>query len=845
MRSNLLYRFRSLFRREAFEAELNEELSYPRDREARGTGLIDDLVHDLRFALRQLRRNLSFTFTAVAVFGLGIGATAVIFAFVDAILVKPLPYHDSSRLVALFERIPIGERYHISDPDYLDWKRLNRVFTSLDVYFTGRVIFNTATGAEESSGAKVSDGFFRTLGVIPFLGRDFIPGEDQPSAAQTVILSYEAWQKRFGSDKNVVGQTIRLDRAPYTIVGVLPGGFHFAPAGPVEFWTTTHGFCAGNRMCHPYYGVARLKDGISLPTASADLASIARQIAVAYPDSNRDRSATVLPLTDVIVGDIRPTLRALLGGAGLLSLIGFMNVSGLLLVKAESRRREISVRGTLGASRIRLLRQFVVEGFLLAGCGGCLGLAFSFGAMRVLRGQIPNAVLENMPYLRSLGFNLHSLLFVLFVSILGGVLFSATPALHLLFSDSQQGLVEGGRTVSGRTWRKVGSSLVVFELAITVVLLMSAGLLAKSFYRLLHVDIGIAVEHLAAVHILESEDSTSAHTISVERQILAQMAALPGVTSVGVSQQLAVNSGEEFTRLFVHFRVFGRSYAGPGDEANSRVVSFGYFETLRARLLKGRYFNEADNASKPPMAIINRTMAEQVFPGEDPLGRHIVNEYDTKHPIEIIGIVDDIKEGALDMKPTSIVYSPFDQNPMKDFHVTLRTSQAEQTLFPSMVRVVHGIDHGLIADGEETMSSRIDGSQAAYLHRAAAWIVTSFAALALLLGTVGLYGVISYSVGQRTREIGVRIALGAQRSSIYRLILSEAGWLTTFGMTGGILCALGAAGFLRSMLFGVSPWDIGTLLSVTVLLISSTFLASYIPSRRAAFVNPTEALRTE
>jgi len=802
---------------------------------------------DVRFAARQLSKSPGFAFTAILVFGLGIAASTAIFAFVDAAFVKPLPYREPSQLVALFERIPVGDRYHISYADYLDWKRQNRSFTSLSVYRPERFTFKTISGVDEVAGARVSDGFLGTLGVIPFLGRDFRPGEDLPSAPQTVILSYETWQKRFAGNRNVLGEAVTLDGAPSLIIGVLPSGFHFAPVEAAGFWIALH--WTGDldpRAAHPYYGVARVKPGASIATARADLTSIARQIALAYPAANRDRSPTVLSLTDAIVGEIRPTLMALLGGAGLLSLIGFVNVAGLLLIRAESRRREIAVRGALGASRARLVRQFAVEGFLLAGAGCGIGLLLTLCAIGMLARQVPRDLLDSMPYLQGLHFNAHLIFFAVILSLIGGSLFSLVPVLQLFLSDLHEGLIEGGRTAAGRTWRRAGASLVVAELAITVVLLTSAGLLAKSFYRLLHEDVGMSVDHLAVLHVLDQDASTETQSLATERRVRAAMAALPGALSVGESEEPAVDSGEGYAHTFAHFRVVGRSYVGEGDEAlNERGISVGYFETLRARLLRGRFFREDDDASKPRVALINRTMVTQVFPGEDPLGKIIVNEYDRDHPIRIIGVVDDIKDGPLDMKPTAAVYEPLNQNPTNDFYVTLRTSASEEAMLPSMIHAVHQVDSGLIANGEDTMADRINNSQAAYLHRSAAWVVAGFAALALLLGTIGLYGVIAYSVGQRTREIGVRMALGAQRSSVYQLILKEACWLTALGVAGGILCSVVVANLLRSLLFAVRPWDITTVISVGLVLAVSTLIASYFPARRAASIEPAEALRAE
>ena len=804
------------------------------------------ILQDLRFAVRQLRKHPGFTFTAVVIFALGIGASTAIFAFVDAALVKPLPYRDPSRLVALYERIPVGDRYHLSDFDYLEWKRLNRSLSSLDAYQPDTFALTSSSTPEVVSGARVSDGFFRTLGVVPFIGRDFRPGEDEKSAQPVAILSYETWQKRFAASKNVLGQSVTLDGVPLVVVGVLPRGFHFAPVEPAEFWATLHGVCDDMpHDCHALYGVGRLKEGVSTAAASADLSPIAAQIAAQYPHSNGDRSAMVIPLVDAILGDVRPTLIALLAGAGLLSLIGFVNVSSLLLVRAESRRREIAVRGALGAGRARLVLQFAVEGFLLAGSGCLIGLLLAWCAIWILPGLIPRALLENMPYLEGIHFNLHLLVFASIVSILGGLLFSAGPALQLWVSDMQDGLMEGGRTAAGTQWRRIGASLVVVELAITVVLLTGAGLLAKSFYRLLHEDIGISADHLAVLHVFETGSMADPETIALERQVITHMSAVPGATSVGVSRQLAISGGEAFAVLFNHVRVAGRPYVGEGDEATYQMMSVGYFETLRARLLQGRYFIESDDASRTHVGIINRSMAKQMFPGEDPLGKQLITEFDQDHPLEIIGVVDDIKEGPLDAQPVAGLYVPFNQHPLSDFYVTVRTTQSAASILPAMVQAVHQIDRGLIADEEETMSERIDNSPSAYLHRSAAALVAGFAALALLLGTVGLYGVISYSVGQRTREIGVRMALGAQRSSVYQLILREACWLAALGIVGGILCSFAATRFLRSMLFAVSPRDAGTAISVVCVLAASALLASFIPARRAASIDPAKALRTE
>jgi predicted permease len=807
---------------------------------------MERLAQDVRYALRQLRRNPEFTLTAVTVFALGLFASTAIYAFVDAALVKPLPYRSPGRLFALYERIPVGDRYHLSYLDYKEWRRRNRVFSSLDVYRPQSVLLRGARGAEEASGALVSDGFFGTLGVAPLLGRDFRRGEEEPSAVATVILSYEAWQKRFAADRGVVGRSTTINGAPFVIVGVLPQGFHFAPVGPAEFWMTLRGRCKDNFGCFPFYGVARLKDGLSLSAAAENLTDISRELALQYPKSNRDRTSTVLPLTEAILGNIKPTLITLLSGAALLCLIGFVNVSSLLLVKTESRRREIAVREALGASRLRLTRQFMVEGFLLAGCGLAVGLVITFFSLDVLKHQIPAPALAAMPYLEEMQWNAHIPLFASVIAIVGGLLFAAAPMFHLVRLDVYAGLREGDRSSSGRSWRRSGASLVVVELAITMVLLVSAGLLAKSFYRLLHVDTGIATDRLAVIHVLRQGNwQDAARNIALEREIRSQLSKLPGVESIGLAGEPAVGSGEAYTHLFSHFRVDGRSYVGEGNEAIDQMAGVGYFETLRARLIAGRFFAVTDDGSRPRVAVINQTMARQEFGEEPAIGKRIISQYDPEHTIEIVGVVADLKDGPLDMKPIPAVYRPFDQISTNEFYVSFRTSQPVGAVLPSAAIALRHLGPALIVDEEETMTDRISNSEAAYLHRSAAWIVGAFAGMALLLGIVGLYGVISYSVTQRRREIGVRMALGAQRSAVYRLVMREAVYLSIAGIAGGLLCSFVATMLLRSLLFGVTRWDGGTLFAVTCILLVSALLASFLPSLRATRVDPVVALRAE
>jgi macrolide transport system ATP-binding/permease protein len=807
---------------------------------------MNGLIHDLRYALRQLRKSPGFACTAILILSLGIGASVSIFGFVDAALIKPLPYRNPTQLVDVTESAAMFPRANLSYPDYLDWKRLNQVFSSMEVYTGNGYLLRTSTGAEPVPGERVSDGFFRTLGIVPMLGRDFYVGEDLPGAPRTILLTFASWQKRFGGRKDVIGETISLSGIPNTIIGVLPPDFQFAPGGDAEFWATLHAddSCALRRSCHNLNGIGRLKDGVSVEMALANTKAIARQLEMQYPGDNRGQGAAVAPLSAVIVADVRPILLVLLSGAGLLLLIACVNVSSLLLVRSESRKREIAVRGALGASRVRLIRQFITEGLVLMAAGSLLGLAGADGAIQILTRLISREMMDTMPYLRGLGLNLHVLAFAGTVSVLAAALFSFTPVAGLPLTKLREGLSEGGRGYAGTLWRRFAAKLVVVELAIAVVLLVGAGLLGKSFYRLLHVDIGFQADHLATIQVALSKGTygKDEQIVAVERQIISRVGGLPGVDSAGISSVLPVsfNGNTDWVRFV------GRPYNGEHNEVNQRDVSSAFFSTLHAKLLRGRYFTDAEDASKPLVVVINQTLANKYFPGEDPIGKRIGDtELTPKSIKEIIGVVEDVKDGSLDSETWPAVYYPFNQDTDTYFSLIVRTSQSEQSLLATLVAAIHEIDPGIGTMNETTMTARINDSPTAYLHRSSAWLVGGFALLALLLGVVGLYGVIAYSVSQRTREIGVRMALGAQRSSVYQLIMKEAGWLIGVGIGAGLACSIGAATLIRGLLFGVRSWDAATLAAVSAVLAISALLASFIPARRAAQVDPMVALRYE
>jgi macrolide transport system ATP-binding/permease protein len=803
---------------------------------------METVIQDLHFALRQWKKNPGFAFTAILILSLGIASSVAIFAFVDAALIKPLPYADPNGLVMLFESIPLGPRFHLSYPDYLDWKQQNKVFSSLDVFMPEGFMLKTSDGLRQTDAARVSAGFFRTLGVKPALGRDFYDGEDKKESPRTTLLSYAAWQKRYDGNSNVIGQSVVMDGDTYSIIGVLPREFSFAPAEPAEFWAILK---AGNtcRGCHGLFGVARLKPGVSFAAAFADIKTIAENLQKQYPDSNRDQNAFMLPLTEVIVGDIRPILLVVLSGAGLLLLIASVNVASLLLVRAESRKREMAVRGALGASPRRLAMQFITEGLLLAVIGGILGLLFAQQGMRLLVLLIPKDMLVAMPFLGGLGLNSHVFAFASALTVFAGALFSVTPLVLFKFGAIREGLSEGGRTAAGMTWRRFGANMVIVELAMAMVLLAGAGLLGKSFYQLLHTDIGMQPDHIATVHVQAQPEkySKDEQQVALARAVVERVAALPGVTSVGITTKLPIEDADWTSG----FRFVGRPNTNVNKEVAVRFVTAGYMATLRTRLISGRYFTDDEDSSKPKVVIVNQAMAKQYFPGEDPVGMRISFGDDDKDAMLIVGVINDIQEGQLDASPRGATYSPFYQRPFDGFVVLARTSQDERSVLPEMTSALHQIDKSMAIYNPMTMGQKIHDAPATYLHRSSAWLVAGFAVMALVLSVVGLYGVIAYSVSQRTREIGVRMALGAQRSKVYGMVMRQAAVLTAVGLVLGLACSVAASMLMRKLLFGVKAWDASTMACVMVVLAVAALAASFLPARRAASVNPTEALRAE
>jgi predicted permease len=581
-----------------------------------------------------------------------------------------------------------------------------------------------------------------------------------------------------------------------------------------------------------------------MESAAADLAVIAKRLEELYPDSNSGQGASVQPLSEAVMGNLRTPFLSLLGGAGLLLLIGGVNVASLLLVRTERRGREIAVRGALGASPARLIRHLVVENLAVTVFGGMLGLVAGVWTIRLLMALFPPDILIRLPFLSGVGLNYRVAAFACALTTIFTLLITSASLSRLPWSNLSRGLAEGSRGSAGTAWRRLGGKLVVVELAVTMMLLTGAGLLGGSLHRLLRVELGFQPDNLATIQVAAPDVSygDKEKSVALGREITGRIASLPGVQSVGIGSLLPVT----FNGNTDWIRFVGRPYDGGHIEVNQRDVSADYFKTLQAKLIRGRYFTDAEDASKPRVAIVNQTFARLHFPNRNPIGQQFGDTALSPGSIkEIVGVVEDIRDGSLDSEIWPTVFYPFNQSPGTYFAVVARVSQSERSFIPTLISSIRGIDSDLGTVDASTMLDRINDSPVAYLHRSFTWLVGGFAAAALLLGVVGLYGVIAYSVGQRTREIGIRIALGAQRGQVFQLIVGEAGRLIVAGVIAGLVISIGTATFLCKLLFETEAWDAPTLIVVTLVLVIASLLASVIPARRAAKIDPMVTLRHE
>ncbi len=805
------------------------------------------LWQDLRFGARALVKNPGFALIAVLTLALGIGANTAIFTVVNAALLRGLPYREPDRLAHLWEMTPQKNfpRREASYPDFLDWRQC-QAFEGVAAYTGGGFTLAGRDVTERIQGARGSANFFSVLGVEPLIGRAFNEGEDQPGAANVVMLTYGLWQRRFGGDSKIVGQTLTLNGAPYTVIGVLPPGFQFALRGGAELWAPYVASEAqrSRRYLHGTKVIARLKPGVSAGQAAAEMRVIGERIAQAHPESHTGTSIIFVPLHEEIVGGVRPILLALLGAVIFVLLIACANVANLSLTRAASRQKELAVRAALGASRWRMTRQLLTESLMLAVIGGAAGLLLARWGVDALIAAIPETRLSAMPYLRDLAIDGRIFAFTAGLSLLTGLVFGLAPAWQSGSQDLHATLKEGGRSSAGGARHRLRGALAVAEIALALMLLVGAGLLTQSLFRLLRANPGFNTENLWLVTtaLPAAKYAEDGKVAAFHQQYLARLEALPGVKSVATVSVLPLVGGNT-TRFIVE----GETPPPPGQEveSNLRDVSASYFRTMEIPLLRGRHFTERDNASSPQVVIVNQTLAARVFPNGEAVGRRLIFTGNDRTPNEIVGVVADEKLNGPDAKITPVVYYPFLQSPSGVTNLIVRAEAEPANLAGAIRREGLALEPDLAFFGGRTMEQLMENLPATFARRYPSMLIGVFAVIALALAAVGIYGVIAFGVSQRTHEIGVRMALGAGRRDILKLILGQGMRLTLAGIGLGAVAAIGLTRFLAGMLFGVSATDPLTFIVVAAALAVVAMLACWIPARRAAKVDPMIALRAE
>jgi predicted permease len=812
----------------------------------RRVNVFGDLRQDLRYGARMLMKNRGFTIVAVVALALGIGANSAIFSVVNTVLLRPLPYKDPARLVMVFEdNSRHGFPHDTPAPaNYIDWRDQNKVFAGMAAIAELSMNLTGEGEPERLDGRRVSASLFPILGVEPQLGRWFSPEDDQPGMNHSVILSHALWQRRFGANVGIIGRTITMNGYSFEVVGVMPASFQF-PTREDQFWIPIafNQKEAARRGSHFLEVVARTKPGVTTEQAQAEMSAIAARLAQAYPEQNTDLGALVVPLHEQVVGKIKPALLVLLGAVGFVLLVACANVANLLLARAAVRQKEIATRVALGASRLRLVRQFLTESLLLSAVGGVVGLLLAVWGVRLLKAFIP----ENISQAAAITVDVKVLLFTLFISLLTGLVFGLAPATQATKFNLNETLKEGGRdSAAGNRGSRIRGALVISEVALSLVLLIGAGLLINSFMRLRKVDPGFRADHLLTMNVVlpQQKYPDEARRAAFYTELLRRVEALPGVKSAAVSSQIPLTSqGDSVGVVFE-----GRPDPAPGQEniIATRVVSPRYFQTMGIQLLRGRPFGEQDRADAPAAAVISEAMARRYFPNEDPTGKRI-SPGKPESPddwVTIVGVVNDVHQFELDADPKPQMYLTYAQAGFfAPRHLVVGTSVEPRTLASAVRDAVWGIDKDQPVSNVSTMEDVLSESIAR--QRFSMILLGVFAAVGLILAAVGLYGVMSYSVAQRRHEIGIRMALGAQSRDVLRLVVGQGLKLVFVGVAVGLVAALALTRVMASLLYGISSTDPATFAVISLVLVGAGVLASYVPARRATKVDPIIALRYE
>jgi predicted permease len=831
-------------------------------RESRRVHVMETLLQDIRYGLRMMRRNLGFSAVAIVTLALGIGANTAIFSVVNGVLLNPLPYPDPEQLVGLHQSKANFVNGAISFPNFLDWRKNNRSFSSMAI--VRRYGFSlTGTGeAEQVDGLFISSEFFDLLGVKPVIGRGLHPGEDEIGAAPVVLIAAGLWQRKFGSSPDVLGKSITLDGKSFAIIGVVPASIQLPFRDnlvrdvyvPIGQWNNP--FLARRSAPLGIHGIGRLKPGVTVEQARADMARVTANLAAAFPDVNKGLGASLIPLRKQIVGDVQPFLIVLLAAVGFVLLIACVNVANLLLARSTARTHEFAIRVALGASPRRIVRQLLTESILLAAAGGLLGLALAVWGEGALLRNLPDA----LPRSAEIKVDTHVLIFTVLVSLLCGVVFGLAPALKISRPDVLTRAKEGSQNaIRGR--HRTQAVFVVVEIATALVLLIGAGLMVRSLTRLWNVDPGFDSRNILtfSISLPPSMTMTKAPPEAIRaafRQLDDKIASVPGVRAAAASWGSFPLGGDDEALFWME----GQPKPASMNDMNwalSYVVGPDYLKIMRTPLLRGRFLEARDDENSPRVAVIDESFAAKFFPNQDPIGKRINlaggDPGPKNPPIQIIGVVKHVKQWSLDKDDQLLqaqMYRPFMQLPDSGMALApsstgmlVRAEKDPIALFDTIRGVLRQTNGELVAYGGQSMDEVISQSLAA--HRYSMILLGGFAALALLLATVGIYGVISYVVGQRTREIGIRMALGARRFDVLRLVIAHGARLTLIGLTIGIVAALALTRLMATLLFGVSATDPVTFGCVAGLLATVALSACYIPARRATRVDPTMALRAE
>jgi predicted permease len=808
---------------------------------------MDTLLSDIRFALRSLRKQRGFTAIAVVCLALGIGANTAIFSVVRAVLLESLPYGDPSRLVRVYETFAFqGQRGRgsVSVANYLDFRTDNRVFEDLAAYSVGSRDLVGGGQPERVRAVQTTANLFRVLRARPLAGRTFAADEDQPSRPPVVILSEGFWRRRFGGDRRIIGSQISLDNVKHTVIGVMPASFDY-PIAPIhsDVWVTLRWDArqAAARGNHWLQVVARLRPGVDSAAATAQMSQVAARLARDYPDAQRDRGIEIAGVEGIVVGRVRPALIMLLGAVGLVLLIACANVANLLLARASGRRREVAIRTALGAERHRLIRQFLTESIVLAVAGGVLGVAVAAWGLKAILGFAASS----LPRADIIGLDPFILAFAALVSVATGIAFGIVPALRASQADLREDLAESaGRTGASRRHHRTLDALVVAEIALSLLLVVGAGLLVRGFVALLATDIGLKSENVLTFHVTSPAGrlSDSARYVGFYGPVLGRLRALPGVRGAGMISMLPLQN----TGTNGYFKIVGRPpESDPSREpfAEFRVVSSGYFRALGIPVKSGREFDDRDAVGSPPVVIINDEFAKRYFANENPIGRQLFPWSD--QPATIVGVVRSVRQSGIDQEARSELYIAAAQNPgwLGDMTYVVSTERQAEALVPMAREAVRAVAPEqplyLVQTMDRVIADWLRGRKLILV------LLSVFAGLALLLSAAGVYGVMSYGVAQRTREIGIRVALGARSSDVTSMVLFDAARLAALGIGIGLVAALAATRMLKAMLYGVGARDPVTFALVAALIGVVALVASAIPALRAARVDPLQAMRTE